>query len=142
MKKFAVVAFVFGVVGVVGIAVAADPTGNWKWTTKFGDKEIERTMKLEVKDGKVTGTIAAFGGGKGGAGKDTKIDEGGTFKDGELKFSSTREGKDGTKNTTKYTGKYDEKADTIKLKIMSSFGGKDVEQEAEAKRVKDEKKKD
>ena len=141
MKKLAVAAFMFGLFGVIGLASAAgqkkDPTGTWKWTTKFGEKEIERTMKLEVKDGKVTGTVSGFG--KGG---DNKIDEGGTYKDGELKFNVTREGKGGEKTTSKYAGKYDEKADTIKLKITSTFGGKDVEQEAEAKRAKDEKKKD
>jgi hypothetical protein len=136
-KKFAFAAFVFGMMGVVGVAVAADkndPTGTWKWKTKFGKNEVERTMKLELKDGKLIGTVS--GGGK--AATDTKIEDG-TFKDGELSFNVTTERK-GNKVTTKYTGKVDE--DTIKGSITSDFNGKENKQDWEAKRVKEEKKKD
>lgn len=140
MKKLAVAAFVLGLFGVIGFATAAGqdkkgPTGTWEWTTKFGEKEVKRSMKLEVKEGKVTGTVAGFG-----KMAENKIEDG-TYKDGELKFNVTTERK-GEKTTSKYVGKYDEKADTIKLKITSKFGEKEFEQEGEAKRVKDEKKKD
>src|SRR5690242_21310668 len=40
-------------------------TGTWKWKSKFGKgdnaKEVERTMKLTLKDGKLTGTVSGFG---------------------------------------------------------------------------------
>ena len=56
MKKIALAAFVVAIVGVVGIAQAADkndPTGTWKWKTKFGKgdnaKEVERSMKLNSR---------------------------------------------------------------------------------------------
>jgi len=135
--KFAVAAFLFGMMGIVGVAVAADkndPTGTWKWKSKFGKNEVERTMKLELKDGKLTGTVS--GGGK--AATDNKIEDA-TFKDGEVSFSVTTERK-GNKFTTKYTGKVDE--DTIKGSITTDFNGKENKQDWEAKRVKEEKKKD
>lgn len=147
MKKFALVAFLLGA---IGVAQAADPTGTWKWTTKFGEKEIERTMKLELKDGKVTGTVSGGfggGGGKGGKGKggekgkgggDSKIEDG-MFKDGTLTFSVIRERGD-TKTVTKYEAKVTD--DTIKGTITTDFNGKENKQEFEAKKVKDEKKKD
>jgi hypothetical protein len=140
MKKFALVAFV---VGLFGIAQAADPTGTWTWKTKFGKdgKEVERTMKLELKDGKLTGTVSGgFGGGKAGGkgGGDSKIEDG-KFKDDEISFTVTRERGD-TKIVTKYSGKVT--ADTIKGTITTDFNGKENKQEFEAKRSKEEKKKD
>jgi hypothetical protein len=131
MKKIALAAFVVAVVGVVGIAQAADkddPTGTWKWKTKFGKdgKEIERTMKLELKDGKLTGTVS--GGGKGG---DSKIEDG-KFKDGELSFTVTRERGD-MKFVSKYSGKLSD--DTIKGTITTDFNGKENKQDWEAKRA-------
>lgn len=97
MFRHAIAAVVFGLFVVAGTAYAADDaSGTWKWKTKFGEKEFEQTLKLEVKDGKVTGTMTA---GKG----ETKIDEG-TFKDGELNFTVTRERGD-MKFVTKYSGK-------------------------------------
>ena len=136
-KKFAVVAFAFGLLGVVGVAVAADkndPTGTWKWTSKFGKNEVEQTMKLKLDDGKLTGTVT--GGGKKAT--DTKIEDG-TFKDGELSFTVTRE-RGGNKIVSKYTGKVSD--DTIKGSITTDFNGKENKQDWEAKRVKEEEKKD
>ena len=37
-----------------------DPTGTWKWKTKFGEKEFEQSVKLELKDGKLTGSMPGF----------------------------------------------------------------------------------
>jgi hypothetical protein len=133
MKKFAFVAFAFGLLGVAGIAYAADkndPTGTWKYKVKFGKNEVEQTLKLELKDGKLTGTVS---GGK----NDNKIEEG-TFKDGEINFNVVRERK-GEKFTTKYSGKVTE--DTIKGTITSEFNGKENKMDWEAKRAKDEEKK-
>jgi hypothetical protein len=140
MKKFAIVAFVMGM---AGIAYAADPTGTWTWKTKFGDKEVERTMKLELKDGKLTGTVSGFGGkgGKGGkGGGDSKIEDAKYDKDkDEFSFSVTREF-GGNKVVTKYTGKVS--GDTIKGTITRDRDGKEEKTEFEAKKTKDEKKKD
>jgi hypothetical protein len=133
MKKIAFAAFVVAIVGVVGIAQAADkndPTGTWKWKSKFGKgdnaKEFERSMKLQLKDGKLTGTVSGFG----KAATDTKIEDG-TFKDGELSFTTTTERK-GNKITSKYTGKLSD--DTIKGSITTDFNGKENKQDWEAKR--------
>jgi hypothetical protein len=131
MTRHALAAFLFLAFGVAGVALAADPAGTWKWKTKRGDKEFEQTLKLEVKDGKVTGTIT---GGRGGT-NETKIEDG-KFKDGELSFTVTRERGD-MKFVTKYSGKVSE--DSIKGTITSDRGGKENKQDWEAKR---EKKKD
>ena len=129
--KVAFVAFAFGMLGIVGVVSAADkndPTGTWKWKTKFGEKEFEQSAKLEYKDGKLTGTVTA---GKG----DTKIEDG-KFKDGEISFAVTREvGKDKTKITSKYTGKLTDD-NTIKGSITTDFGGKENKSDWEAKREK------
>jgi len=137
MKKLAVMAFVAGLFGVIGLAQAADkddPTGTWKWKTKFGKNEVEQSLKLELKDGKLTGTLT--GGGK--TATETKIEDG-KFKDGELSFTVTRERK-GEKIMSKYTGKVSD--DTIKGSITTDFGGKENKADWEAKKVKEEKKKD
>lgn len=125
MTRHALAALLFALCS-VGIAVAADPTGTWTWKTKRGDKELEQKVMLEVKDGKVTGTIAGRGG------KDTKI-ENGTFKDGELTFTVTRERGD-VKIVSKYSGKVTD--DAIKGTIVTDFNGKENKQEWEAKRDK------
>jgi len=139
MKRFAVVAFLVGIIGMVGFAGAAkpdpDPNGTWKWTCKFGKgdkaKEVENTLKLVYKDGKLTGTVS---GGFGGKDMETKIDEGGKFEKGALTFTVTREFKD-NKFTTHYEGKVAD--DTIKGTITSKFGEKEFKQDWEAKRAKD-----
>lgn len=129
MRQLAIAGLVAGLVGLVGAAVAADdkadPTGTWTWTTKFGKQEREMTLKLKRAGEKLTGTIT---GGKG----ETKIEDG-TFKNGEVKFTVTREVMD-QKFTTKYDGKLT--GDTIKGTVKGSFGGKDFEREWEAKRAK------
>jgi len=129
MKKLALAGFLLGMFGLISVVNAADkddPTGTWKFKTKFGKNEVEQTLKLESKDGKLTGTLA------GGKGEAIKIEDG-KVKDGEVSFSVTREFKD-QKFTSKYSGKVD--GDTIKGKIKSERGGKDVETDWEAKREK------
>jgi len=39
-------------------AFAADPTGTWKWTTHSQAGDIETSVKLESKNGKVTGAYS------------------------------------------------------------------------------------
>ena len=131
MKKLALLAFAFGMLGVLGAVQAAeknDPTGTWKWTAggKGGKgKAREVTGKFTMKDGKVTGTIS---GGK----NEAKIEDG-TFKDGKIAFSVTREFKD-QKFTTKYSGTV--KDGTIKGTIENSFNGKEFKTDWNAKREK------
>lgn len=132
MRKL--VAVLLALVGMVGIASAADPTGTWKWTTKFGEKEVEQSMKLQLKDGKLTGSLTSFG----KKGKDTRIEDG-KFKDDVVTFTVTRERGD-TKIVSKYSCKVTD--DTMKGTITTDFNGKENKREFEAKRVKDEKKKD
>ena len=102
-----------------------DPTGTWKWTSMMGNTSRETVLKLKLDGDKLTGTIS-------GRNNDTKIDDGATFKDGEVTFSVTRTRNDGTKNVTKYSGKLS--GDTIKGKI--SREGQD-DRDWEAKRSKD-----
>ena len=134
MKKIAFAAFVFALLGLVGLAQAADdknPTGTWKWKVKFGKgdnaKEFERSMKLVYKNGKLTGTVQGFG----KDAPDIKIEDG-SFKDGEVSFNVTTERK-GNKFTTKYSGKLSD--DTIKGKTTTERNGQERTQEWEAKRA-------
>jgi hypothetical protein len=128
MKKLALAGFLLGMFGLITTVQAADkddPTGTWKWKTKFNDKEFERTLKLELKDGKLTGSMAGFG----GKGKDTPIEDA-KFKDGEVSFS-TKGGKGGT-SVTKYNGKVS--GDTIKGTVTRDVDGKETKTDWEAKR--------
>jgi hypothetical protein len=90
---------------------AASPTGTWKWTSqgRNGGAGIEQTLKLELKDGALSGTMA---GGEFNGNKipDVAIGDA-SFKDGTVAFSVTREF-NGNKRTSKYSGKLD--GDTIK----------------------------
>ncbi|MBM3980875.1 MAG: hypothetical protein FJ304_11430 [Planctomycetes bacterium] len=132
MKKLALAGFLMGMFGLLTAVHAADKddvTGTWKVTAKLGKKDVEQTLKLENKDGKVTGTMTA---GKGG---EIKIEDG-TFKDGTLKFSVIRERGD-MKIVTKYEGKVT--GDTIKGTATLDFNGKELKSDFEGKR---EKKKD
>jgi len=133
MKKLCIAALVVGLVGLAGTAGAANedkgPTGTWKWTVERKGNKVETTAKIKVDGEKVTGTVSSNFGGKD---QEAKIDEGGTFKGGEISFSVTREFKD-QKFTTKYTGKVS--GDTIEGKSVSKRGDKDVENDWKAKRA-------
>ena len=130
MKKLALAAALLGLFGLLAVADARaadkdDPTGTWKIKSKLGKKDVEQTLTIENKDGKVTGTITA---GK----METKIEDG-TFKDGELKFTVTREIKD-NKVTTKFAGKIT--GDAIKGTSTTDFNGKEFKSEFEGTKEK------
>src|SRR5688572_26729645 len=76
---------------------AEDPNGTWKWSVTFNDQTREQTVKLKLEGDKLTGAMV------GRNNQETPI-ENGTYKDGEISFTSTRE-RNGQKFTTKYTGK-------------------------------------
>lgn len=128
MKKLALAAALLGLLGLLAASNTAaaadkdDPTGTWKFKVKRGDQEFEQTLKLELKDGKLTGTM----GGK----QETKIEDA-TFKAGEVAFTVTRE-RNNVKMVSKYSGKVS--GDTIKGKIKSTRDGKDVETDWDAKK--------
>ena len=131
MKKLALAGFLMGMFGVIGIVAAADkddPVGTWKWKTKFGKNEVERTLKIKKDGDKYTGTISGFG----KDAKDNAIDDV-KFKEGELTFSTTTERK-GVKTTSKYAGKVS--GDTIKGSITRDADGKEQKTDWEAKREK------
>ncbi|HET6251004.1 MAG TPA: hypothetical protein VFE47_25165 [Tepidisphaeraceae bacterium] len=112
-------------------AKAADATvdGTWKSTFKTQNgTERTTTYKFKLEGNKVTGTIS------GRNNTETPIEDG-TFKDGTLSFSVTREFNN-NKVTIKYTGKLD--GDTIKgsSERPGANGGDAVKRDWEAKREK------
>ena len=94
-------------------AFAADAVGTWKWQITTPNGEMETTLKLALKDGKLDGIYQnQFG--------ETPI-KAVTFKDDVLAFTVDREF-GGNKFTIKLRGKVD--SDTIKGEIeMPSFDG-------------------
>ncbi|MFM8271751.1 MAG: hypothetical protein ACKODX_05390 [Gemmata sp.] len=135
MLKFALtaIALALGAASSVGAADTETPAGTWKWTGKVGKKDVDQVLKLELKEGKLTGTLS---GGK----FDLKVEEG-TFKDGEVTITATGEFK-GEKVVAKLSGKLT--GDTIKGTATIDTKGKTKgKPEAwEARREAPEKKKD
>ncbi len=85
-------------------ADAATPAGTWKFTQagRGGNPGIERTLMLDVKDGKLTGTMKGASMGQFEI-PDAAISEA-SFKDGTVAFAVTID-MGGTARTTKYTAK-------------------------------------
>ena len=99
-------------------AAPADPTGNWKWsiTPPNSGQSFESSVKLEMKDGKLTGILTGRMG-------DTPISDATFGQDGAIAFSVVRE-RDGQKLVMKYAGKL--AGDAIKGTIdFPGFGGGD-----------------
>ena len=92
-------------------AADASPAGTWKWTppARGSNPAVERSLKLDYADGKLTGTMLAVDMGQFKM-PDTAIADG-AFKDGTVSFTVTTDF-NGTKRVTKYEGKLD--GDTIK----------------------------
>jgi hypothetical protein len=104
-----------------------DPVGTWTWTVTFGDQKRDMTLKLKRVDGKLIGAMVRSDG------TETAIPEV-QFEKGELSFTVVRE-RNGTKMTSKYTGKVS--ADAIKGKIESGPEGETQSRDWDAKRVKE-----
>jgi len=83
---------------VAAFAADASPAGSWKWTQEGRGGPQDMTAKIEFKDGKVTGTVS------GGQAPEPAVIGDGTFKDGMISFTVTREF-NGNKRVTKYSGK-------------------------------------
>jgi hypothetical protein len=106
-------------------AFAADPSGTWKWTTRSPNGEIETSLKLESKDGKLAGAYSnQFG--------DASISNV-SFQDDVLAFEVVREF-NGAKFVIKYRGKLE--GDTIKgtIETPRPDGGEPMKLDWNAKR--------
>lgn len=91
---------------VAAFAADASPAGTWKWSQpgRGDNPAIERSLTLDLKDGKLTGTLKGFSMGQFEV-PDTAIADG-AVKDGVVSFTVTTEF-NGNKRTTKYSAKLD-----------------------------------
>jgi hypothetical protein len=124
LRRIVSLFFVFG--ALAAAAFASDPSGTWKWTTQSPAGEINTTLKLESKDGKLVGAYSnQFG--------DASISNA-TLKDDMIAFDVVRE-IDGNKFVVKYRGKLE--GDTIKgtLEAPGSDGGEPMKLDWNAKRA-------
>jgi len=106
-------------------ALAADPTGTWKWTTHSPNGDIETTLKLASADGQLSGTYSnQFG--------DTAISNP-SLQDDVIAFDVVRN-LGGNKYVVKYHGKLE--GDTIKgtIEAPGHDGGKAMKLDWNAKR--------
>jgi len=137
MKSLKTLAAIVAAFCITLAAFAADasPTGTWKWTVqgRQGGQGFEQTLKLDYKDGKLSGTLVGVQGSQFSI-PDTPINDA-SFADGTVKFSVTREF-NGNKVTTKYDGKI--VGDAIKgtYERGGINGGEPVKREWDAHRVK------
>jgi hypothetical protein len=114
-------------------AADASPTGTWKWMQpgRGGGQPQERKIKLELKDGKLTGKTVAYESPRGPV-PEIEISDA-SFKDGVVAFSVKRE-INGNSFVTKYSAKLD--GDTLKGSSEVNFNGEPMKNDWEAKRDK------
>lgn len=117
------------------LAAEASPAGTWVWTVqgRQGGQGFEQTLKLEYKNGQVSGTLLGMQGGQFQI-PDTPISEA-SYKDGRLTFSVTREFNN-NKFTTRYEGKVEGDVITGTYERPGLDGGAAVKREWLAKRQK------
>jgi hypothetical protein len=129
MRLFIATAAVLAVTTLNASALAADadPTGTWKWSVTFNNNTRDVTLKLKLDGDKLTGSIS------GRNNQDTAI-ENGSYKDGAVAFTVTREFNN-NKFTTKYSGRLD--GDTIKGTSETERDGQKQSRDWEAKRAKE-----
>lgn len=113
-RKLLVAFFAAAFFAITAFAAEVTPAGTWKFTQmgRQGGPGMERSLKLDYKDGKLTGTLLGAQMGNFQI-PDTAIADG-TFKDGTVAFTVTMEF-NGNKRVSKYEGKLD--GDTIKGSI-------------------------
>lgn len=127
MKPSRIVTSFFAFCVLTLAALAADPSGTWKWTSHSPNGDIDTTLKLEVKDGKVTGAYSnQFG--------DAAISNASVTGDA-IAFEVVRD-LGGQKFVVKYHGKLD--GDSIKgtIEAAGPDGGEAMKLDWDAKRVK------
>jgi hypothetical protein len=120
---------------VAAFAADASPTGTWKWTQagRGGNPGTERAMKLELKDGKLTGALLSWQMG------DNTIPEAAisdaSFKAGAVAFTVTTEF-NGNKRTSKYEAKLEGDKLTGTIESPGRDGGAAQKREWAATRAK------
>ncbi len=111
MKTVRLLCSFFALASLAVAALAADPSGTWKWITPSPNGDISTTLKLESKGGKLVGAYSnQFG--------DAMISNA-SFKDDVLAFEVVREF-NGEKFVVKYHGKLE--GDTIKGTLEAPGG--------------------
>ena len=112
--------------GIAAVAFAADPAGAWKWTVQAPNGAIDTTLKLESKDGKLSGSYSNEYG-------EAAISDA-SFRNDELAFSVVRDF-GGNTFVLNYRGKLE--GDAIKGTIETpGFGGGETQKlDWNAKRV-------
>jgi len=125
MKTTYIISF-FLAIGIAAVAFAADPAGAWKWTVQAPNSAIETTLKLESKDGKLSGSYSNEYG-------EAAISDA-SFRNDELAFSVVRDF-GGNTFVLNYRGKLE--GDAIKGTIETpGFGGGETQKlDWNAKRV-------
>jgi hypothetical protein len=129
MKPLHIVCLFFAL-GTAAVALAADPAGTWKWTTRSPNGDIETTLKLEFTDGKLAGAYSnQFG--------DTAISNL-SLLDNVIAFDVVRD-LGGNKYVVKYHGKLE--GDAIKgiIEAPGHDGGNAVKLDWNAKRTEEAK---
>jgi hypothetical protein len=126
MKTLRLVCSFLAVAALAAVALAADPTGTWHWTTRSPNGEIETSLKLEAKDGKLTGAYSnQFG--------DTAI-RNGSLKDDAIAFEVVRD-MGGSKYVVKYRGKLEGDTITGTIEAPGRDGGEALKLDWNAKRT-------
>jgi hypothetical protein len=132
--KFLAAFFAACFFAVAAFAADASPAGTWKWTQagRGGNPGVERTLVLDYKDGKLTGTL------KGATMGQFEIPDiaiaDGTVKDGNVAFTVTNEF-NGQKFTTKYAAKLEGDTLTGSTERPGPDGGEAVKRDWSAKRA-------
>lgn len=106
-------------------ALAADPTGTWKWSVERNGQKVETTLKLKMEEKKLTGTIS------GRNNTETAIEDGKVDGD-DISFTVTREFNN-NKIVQKYSGK--QTGDMIKGKVEFERNGEKMSRDWEAKKI-------
>jgi hypothetical protein len=135
---FAVIAWPLGK-ATAGEPTAINPTGTWKVTTSTGQAKSkpgsERTLKLKLEGGKLTGTLSKTSRVNGETIVKERVIEGATLRGNEIAFTVTFpvEAGDGPDVTTQYRGQMN--GDTIKGKLETEWMGHIIKRDWEAKRA-------
>ncbi len=126
MKALRLVSLVIAVVVTAAAAFAIDPSGTWSWTTSSPNGDLHTTLKLEAKDGKITGDYSN----EFGAAAITNA----SLKDGLIAFDVERN-LNGGKFIVKYHGKLE--GDTIKgtIEVANPDGGEPMKLDWNATRT-------
>lgn len=132
LRKILAAVFAALFLSVATFAADASPTGVWKWMVQGRSGQgFEQTLKLDYKDGKLSGTLL---GAKTSQFQvpDTPIADA-SYENNTIKFSVTREF-NGNKFTTRYEGRLE--GDSIHGSSERPGGGDNARREWHAQRVK------